>query len=40
MLKSLLDGFLAGEAGPFIRWYYTPMMLPFSRHVRGGLHRL
>ena len=32
-LKRLLDGFLAGEQGPFVRWYYTPMMLPFSRHV-------
>jgi UDP-galactopyranose mutase len=32
-LKALLDSFLAGEAAPFIRWYYTPMMLPFSRHV-------
>ncbi|MFN3944632.1 MAG: UDP-galactopyranose mutase [Allosphingosinicella sp.] len=32
-LKALLDGFLAGERGPFVRWYYTPMMLPFSRHV-------
>jgi UDP-galactopyranose mutase len=33
VLKRLLDGFLAGEKGPFIRWYYTPMMLPFSRHI-------
>jgi UDP-galactopyranose mutase len=33
ILKGLLDGFLAGEKGPFIRWYYTPMMLPFSRNV-------
>ena len=32
-LTNLLDAFLAGEAGPFVRWYYTPMMLPFSRHV-------
>lgn len=32
-LKSLLDGFLAGEQKPLIRWYYTPMMLPFSRHI-------
>ncbi|HEY0026276.1 MAG TPA: UDP-galactopyranose mutase [Allosphingosinicella sp.] len=34
-LKTLLDAFLKGEAGPFIRWYYTPMMLPFSRHVEA-----
>lgn len=33
VLKSLLDAFVAGEKGPFIRWYYTPMMLPFSRHL-------
>ncbi len=32
-LKRLLDEFLAGEKGPFIRWYYTPMMLPFSRQI-------
>ncbi|KEQ52429.1 UDP-galactopyranose mutase [Sphingobium chlorophenolicum] len=32
-LKALLDLLLAGEEGPFVRWYYTPMMLPFSDHV-------
>ncbi|HEY0625795.1 MAG TPA: UDP-galactopyranose mutase [Allosphingosinicella sp.] len=32
-LRGLLDSFVAGEKGPFIRWYYTPMMLPFSRHL-------
>ncbi len=32
-LKALLDGYLAGERTPLIRWYYTPMMLPFSRHI-------
>jgi UDP-galactopyranose mutase len=32
-LKSLLDDFLASEEHPLIRWYYTPMMLPFSRHI-------
>jgi UDP-galactopyranose mutase len=31
-LRGLLDEFTrAIGAGPFIRWYYTPMMLPFSR---------
>ena len=35
-LKSLLDDFVAGEAGPFIRWYYTPMMLPFSAHIAAA----
>lgn len=33
LLASLLNGFLAGEEGPFVKWYYTPMMLPFSAHV-------
>ena len=32
LLARLLDGFL-GSATPRLRWYYTPMMLPFSRHV-------
>jgi UDP-galactopyranose mutase len=35
-LKILLDDFLARERGPFVRWYYTPMMLPFSRHVEAA----
>jgi UDP-galactopyranose mutase len=33
ILEGLLDSFLAGERGPFIRWYYTPMMLPISRRI-------
>src|SRR3546814_18363137 len=32
-LKSLLEVLLAGEQGRLVRWYYTPMMLPFSQHV-------
>lgn len=32
-LKALLDDFLTNEQGPFVRWYYTPMMLPFTRAV-------
>jgi UDP-galactopyranose mutase len=35
-LKALLDSYLAGEEGPFVRWYYTPMMLPFSRHIEAA----
>ncbi|HEX8380002.1 MAG TPA: UDP-galactopyranose mutase [Allosphingosinicella sp.] len=35
-LKALLDGYLAGEQGPVVRWYYTPMMLPFSRHIEAA----
>ena len=33
-LKQLLDGYLAGVPGDLIAWYYTPMMLPFSRHLQ------
>jgi UDP-galactopyranose mutase len=36
VLEALLDGFLAGEQGPFVRWYYTPMMLPFSRRIEAA----
>jgi glycosyltransferase involved in cell wall biosynthesis len=32
-LKRLLDAHLASLHGPLIAWYYTPMMLPFSRHI-------
>lgn len=34
-LRALLDEFLAGESGPLVRWYYTPMMLTFTRHVEA-----
>lgn len=34
MLRALLDSFLAGHGGNIDCWYYTPMMLPFSRHLR------
>ena len=32
-LKRLLDAHLASFKGRLIAWYYTPMMLPFSRHI-------
>ncbi len=32
-LKRLLDAHLASLRGPLVAWYYTPMMLPFSRHL-------
>jgi len=32
-LKRLLDAHLASAHGPLIAWYYTPMMLPFSKHI-------
>jgi UDP-galactopyranose mutase len=33
LLQALLDDFVADLQRPVIRWYYTPMMLPFSAHV-------
>ena len=32
-LKRLLDAHVASIRGPLVAWYYTPMMLPFSRHL-------
>jgi len=32
-LKRLLDAHISAIRGPIIAWYYTPMMLPFSKHV-------
>ena len=32
-LKRLLDSQTASIRGPLIAWYYTPMMLPFSREL-------
>src|SRR6476661_8433861 len=36
-LARLLDAHIASIRGPLIAWYYTPMMLPFSRHVTPDL---
>lgn len=36
ILRALLDAELATVGGPVIRWYYTPMMLPFSDHVSAA----
>jgi UDP-galactopyranose mutase len=35
-LRRLLDELMATRSGPLIRWYYTPMMLPFSRHLEAA----
>lgn len=35
MLRKLLDSALAGITEPLVRWYYTPMMLAFSRHLQA-----
>ena len=32
-LKRLLDAHVASIRGPLIAWYYTPMMLQFSKHL-------
>src|SRR5687767_2316590 len=32
-LRRLLEAYSAGLTHPLIAWYYTPMMLPFSRHL-------
>lgn len=33
VLRALLDDHVAGMGVRLIRWYYTPMMLAFSRHL-------
>ena len=33
MLRTLLDELMVGAKEPIVRWYYTPMMLPFSEHL-------
>lgn len=36
-LTRLLDAHVASLRGPLIAWYYTPMMLTFSRHLHADL---
>ncbi|HVF84149.1 MAG TPA: glycosyltransferase [Sphingomicrobium sp.] len=36
-LKRLLDAHVASIRGPLVTWYYTPMMLPFSRHIEADV---
>jgi UDP-galactopyranose mutase len=36
-LSRLLDAHTASIGGPLISWYYTPMMLPFSRDLEVDL---
>jgi glycosyltransferase involved in cell wall biosynthesis len=36
-LSRLLDAHVASIRGPLISWYYTPMMLPFSRHLEADV---
>src|SRR5437868_4981762 len=37
VLGRLLDAHVASVRGALIAWYYTPMMLPFSRHLDPDL---
>lgn len=34
-LRKLLDGLLAAQGQPAVLWYYSPMMMAFSSHVRA-----
>ncbi len=36
-LKRLLDAYSAGFSRPIVAWYYTPMMLPFSRDLDASV---
>ena len=36
-LTRLLAAFAAGRPGPLLAWYYTPMMLPFSRDLAADV---
>ncbi len=35
--RDLVDAIVARAAGPIILWYYTPMALPFTRHLAPDL---
>ncbi len=35
--RLILDGLVAGTDGPLTLWYYTPMALPFSRHIEADV---
>ena len=37
VLKRLLDAYSAGLSRPIVAWYYTPMMLPFSRDLDSSV---
>ena len=36
-LSRLLDAHVASISGRLVAWYYTPMMLPFSRHIEADV---
>ena len=33
VLRRLLEAYSAGLTRPLVAWYYTPMMLPFTKHL-------
>ncbi len=35
--RAILDGLIGAAAGPVTLWFYTPMALPFARHVEPDL---
>ena len=35
-LAEMLEAYLAARPGKLLRWYYTPMMLPFSRGIAAA----
>jgi UDP-galactopyranose mutase len=35
--RAVLDGLVADAAGPVTLWFYTPMALPFARHLEPAL---
>lgn len=35
--RRLLDDLVAAATGPLTLWYYTPMALPFSRHIEADV---
>ena len=35
--QLVLDGLVAGTEGPLTLWYYTPMALPFTRHIEADV---
>jgi UDP-galactopyranose mutase len=35
-LREMINKLLTGESRHVVRWYYTPMMLPFSRHLQAA----
>jgi UDP-galactopyranose mutase len=36
-MRKLVDEFFAGQVNEYILWYYTPMALNFSRHLKPAL---